>query len=35
MGDTEWTRFINILKQTKNEYKDLTKEAFLHKNQLE
>ena len=35
MGDTEWTRFNKILKETNSEYKDLTKEAFLQKNQLE
>lgn len=35
MGDTEWTRFNKILKETNSEYKDLTKEAFLQKDQLE
>ena len=35
MGDTEWTRFNKILKETNSEYKNLTKEAFLQKDQLE
>lgn len=35
MGNTELTRFINTLKQAKKEYKDLTKEEFLQKTQLE
>lgn len=35
MGSAEWTRFSEILKETNSEYKDLTKEAFLQKDQLE
>ena len=35
MGDTEWTRFNKILKETNSEYKNLTKEVFLQKDQLE